>query len=110
MNKGDIILIPFPFTDLSGNKNRPALILFDSDDDVTVCFITTRLKWQSEFDIPVQPTLLNGIKKPSLIRLSKIATIDKELILGKLGVLDDDYVESLNNNLVRLFKLKLSKI
>jgi len=110
MNKGDIILIPFPFTDLSGNKNRPALILFDSEDDVTVCFITTRLKWQSEFDIPVQPTLINGIKIPSLIRLSKIATIDKELILGKIGVLDDDYVESLNNNLVRLFKLKLSKI
>lgn len=110
MNKGDIVLIPFPFTDLSGNKNRPALILFDSEDDVTVCFITTQLKWKSAFDIPVQPSPVNGIKKPSLIRLNKIATIDKDLILGKLGSLDDQYLKLLNKNLVRLFKLDLSKI
>lgn len=58
MNKGDIVLITFPFTDLSGNTNRPALILFDSEDDVTVCFITTQLKWKSAFDIPVQPSLV----------------------------------------------------
>ena len=44
MNKGDIVLIPFPFTDLSINKNRPAVILIESEDDVTVCFITTQLK------------------------------------------------------------------
>ena len=45
MKKGDIVLIPFPFTDLTGTKNRPALILIDSDEDVTVSFITTQLKW-----------------------------------------------------------------
>ena len=110
MNKGDIVLIPFPFTDLSGNKNRPALILVDSEDDVTVCFITTQQKWKSAFDIPIQPSPVNGIKKPSIIRLSRIATIDKELILGKLGLLDDHFLKLLNSNLVRLFKLDLSEI
>jgi mRNA interferase MazF len=89
MNKGDIVLIPFPFTDLSGNKNRPAIILIVSDDDVTVCFITTQLRRQSEHDISIHPSTLNGLKKPSLIRLNKIATIDKELIIGRLGVLDN---------------------
>ena len=110
MNKGDIVLIPFPFTDLYGNKNRPALILVDSEDDVTVCFITTQQKWKSAFDIPIQPSPVNGIKKPSIIRLSRIATIDKELILGKLGLLDDHFLKLLNSNLVRLFKLDLSEI
>jgi len=105
MNKGDIVLIPFPFTDLTGNKNRPAVILIESENDVAVCFITTQLKWQSAYDIPVKPTELNGLKKPSLIRLSKLATIDKELIIGRLGVLDDQYQKRLNSNLIRLLKL-----
>jgi mRNA interferase MazF len=108
MKKGDIVLIPFPFTDLTGNKNRPAVILVESEDDVIVCFITSQLKWQSAFDIVVQPTKLNGIKTSSLIRLSKLATIDKELIIGRLGVLDNQYTDQVNKNLIRLFKLSLS--
>lgn len=105
MIKGDIILIPFPFTDLSGNKNRPAVILIDSEDDVTVCFITAQLKWQTEFDIVLDPTDLNGLKKPSLVRLNKFATIDKDLIIGRLGSFDDNYINLLNSNLIRILKL-----
>lgn len=105
MNKGDIILIPFPFTDLSGNKNRPAVILIDSEEDVTVCFLTTQLKWQTEFDITVKPSDLNGLKKVSLVRLSKFATIDKDLIIGRLGSFDDNYINLLNINLMKILNL-----
>ena len=106
MNKGDIVLIPFPFSDLTGNKNRPAIVLIDSLDDVTICFITTQLKWQSDFDVIVQPTKLNGLKKTSLIRLNKIATVDKELIIGLLGQLDNTYTRQLDDNLIKLLKFK----
>jgi len=41
MNKGDIVIIPFPFTDISGIKNRPALLLADGEVNITVSFITT---------------------------------------------------------------------
>lgn len=86
MNKGDIVLMPFPFTDLSGIKNRPALILVDGESDITVSFITTQLKWQEEFDVKIEALKTNGLKKTSLIRLSKLATIDKDLVIGNLGI------------------------
>ena len=88
MQKGDVILIVFPFTDLSGNKLRPALVLAETPDDLTVLFITTQLKWKEETDVTILPDSNNGIKKQSLLRISKIATIDKTLVKGKLGFIN----------------------
>jgi mRNA interferase MazF len=105
MQKGDIVLIPFPFTDLSGNKLRPAVILHANDFDITVCFITSQLKWKESSDIAIEPSKINGIKVPSLIRISKIATLDKNLALGKLGELSEEHLSVLNHNLKKLFGL-----
>jgi|AntRauTorckE6833_2_1112554.scaffolds.fasta_scaffold06701_1 mRNA interferase MazF len=106
MKKGDLVLIPFPFTNLTGAKNRPALILIDSDDDITVSFITTQFKWQNRFDISLEPSDENGLKKTSLIRLSKITTIDKEMVIGKLGQLTGLEIEEVNRGLIELLDLK----
>lgn len=105
MNKGDVVLIPFPFTDLSGIKNRPALILVGGETDITVSFITTQLKWQEDFDVKIEPTPTNGLKRTSLIRLSKLATLDKDLVIGKLGNLLQDELTSVDKNLVKIFRL-----
>jgi len=85
MAKGDIVLITFPFTDLTGSKLRPAVVLEDTSPDLTVCFITTQLQWQEVTDVQLFPTSMNGLKKQSLIRTSKIATLDKTLAQGLLG-------------------------
>ena len=105
MKKGDIVLISFPFTDISGNKNRPAIILINSDEDITVCFVTTQLKWQSDYDIIIHPSISNRLKKTSLIRLNKFATLDKNLVIGLLGELDNNYIEILNRNLIEILEL-----
>ncbi len=106
MKKGDIVLLSFPFTDLKGKKVRPDLIIVVSELDVIVAFITTQLKWQSQFDMKLESDNLNGLKKTSLLRLSKITTLDKDLILGKLGELNQDSLHQINNNLINLLQLK----
>jgi mRNA interferase MazF len=105
MKKGDIVLLPFPFTDLSGQKNRPTVILIDNDSDITVAFISTRIHWKAETDILLQPTAGNGLKKESLIRLSKIATLDKDLILGRLGEISPFDMNTMDKNLRALLNL-----
>jgi mRNA interferase MazF len=99
MAKGDIVLITFPFTDLSGTKLRPAVVLIDSPEDLTVCFITTQTQWQENNDLLINPTTTNGLRNPSLIRINKIATLDKTLAKGLLGKLDLSETASLNNSL-----------
>jgi mRNA interferase MazF len=105
MKKGSIFLIPFPFTDLKGSKIRPAVVLCMSDLDVTICFITSELKWDSEHDISILPSQNNGLKVPSLIRIGKIATIQTNLVLGELGELSNIEMAELNRGLKKLFQL-----
>ena len=105
MAKGDIVLITFPFTDLSGSKLRPAVILVDSTFDITVCFITTQLQWQEATDVQLTPMPSNGLRKQSLLRTSKIATLDKILAKGLLGKLTTNELTELNNKLKALFLL-----
>ena len=106
MRKGDIVLIPFPFTDLTGSKKRPALILLSSSLDVTVSFISTQLHWQEPTDLLLQPDATNGLKKPSLIRSGKIATIDKALVIGRLGSINAKQVKELDKKLIQLFDIQ----
>ena len=105
MTKGDIVLITFPFSDLSGTKLRPAIVLFQNDTDVPVCFITSKLDWKGEFDMTLNPSVENGLRKKSLIRVAKIATLDKSFAKGLLGRLTQEELMLLNKKLTELLLL-----
>jgi len=105
MVKGDIVLITFPFTDLSGSKLRPAVILTSSNLDLTVCFITTQIGWQEPTDVFLLPSKINGLKAKSLVRTSKIATLDRSLAKGLLGRLIQTELSDLNSKLKQMFQL-----
>ena len=105
MPKGEIILIPFPFTDLTDTKIRPCLVLIEAQNDVTVSFITTQTGWNDPASQEISPSIENGLKKESLIRLNKIATIDKDLVIGKIGVLNKIELNAVNQKLIAVFQL-----
>lgn len=105
MTKGDIVLITFPFTDLSGTKLRLAIVLVAADADVTVCFITSQLDWKDYSDIVLDPSVENGLRKQSLIRVAKIATLDRSLAKGLLGKLTPGELNLLNEKLKELLQL-----
>ena len=105
MKQGDLVLVPFPFTDLTGNKVRPALVLVTTSRDVTLAFITTQIQWQEPTDLLLMPNGSNGLKKASLVRLSKLATIDSELVQGRLGEIAMSDLSLIHQNLRVLFQL-----
>jgi len=108
VNKGDIVLISFPFTDLTGSKLRPALILVVSELDIVVAFITSQSKWSDEHSVRVLASQINGLKVDSLVRLNKIMTIDKDLLHGKLVSLNEVEIAEIDKNLISMFRIKNS--
>ncbi len=108
MSKGTIVLVPFPFTDLSGNKVRPCLILHEqkNGEDCIVSFISSvKQKKGSVYNVKIKATSANGLKADSLIKTDKIATLQKKIMLGELGVIEPSLMKIVDANLKRIFGL-----
>ncbi|MCE4617478.1 MAG: type II toxin-antitoxin system PemK/MazF family toxin [Desulfurococcales archaeon] len=105
--KGRIVLIYFPFTNLTGRKLRPALVLYDSGRDVVVAFISSRIeKYKPETDILISKSHpefhLTGLKTDSVLKLSKIATIHKRLIAGEIGTIGEQLRNVINQKIIKV--------
>lgn len=107
MKKGDFVLVPFPFTDLSGSKIRPALVLIETEFDITAAFVSTQLRKKRETDLLLLPSAINNLKSQSVVQLNKIVTLKKQLILGKLGSLDAERFSELDSNLMKLLQINI---
>ena len=105
MKKGDVVLIKFPFTDLTGSKLRPALVLFESGDDVMVSFITSVFPARLTGDVTLSKNEQNGLKKDSILRLAKLATLNKNLIAGRLGTFSQEELKEVNRGLRDIFQI-----
>ncbi|RKX69511.1 MAG: type II toxin-antitoxin system PemK/MazF family toxin [Spirochaetes bacterium] len=103
----DIILVPFPFTDLTTNKKRPALIIspdeYNRGLDVIIAFITSNIKSPNKMgDYQIQDWKISNFPKPSMLRM-KFATIDTSIVKKKLGVLSDTDKEEFRKLLMSFF-------
>ncbi len=104
-NKWDIILVPFPFTDLKTTKKRPALVispnLYNKGPDIIIAFITSQLDGNKRLgDYLIKEWGDAKLPKPSMIRM-KFATIDQSIVVKKLGKLTAPDIKSFQKQLIQ---------
>jgi len=105
--KGKIVLVPFPFTDLTAAKLRPALVIYEGQKDVVLAFISSKVPSElSDADVSVTKNHTEaGLKVDSVIKLDKIATVLKDLIVGELGELDEELRSEVNRKLKKMLEM-----
>ena len=108
--KGKIVLVPFPFTDLTAAKLRPALVIYEGEKDVVMAFVSSKIPSElSEVDILITKNQTSfrkaGLKVDSVIKLDKIATVLKDLIVGELGEVDEKLKQEVNQKLKRIMEI-----
>jgi len=82
---GDLVLVAFPYTGGTQARNRPALVILDTgNDDVVVARVTTQM-YRTPQDASIVDWQGSGLLAPSVVRLHKMATLEKVLIRRRLG-------------------------
>ncbi len=110
MTKGKVVLVPFPFDDLSATKVRPALCLTNpvgKYSHIILALITSQIPTDLlETDIVLDTThpdfSASGLHKPSTIRLDHLMTVRKSLIQRELGTLSSDTQDKIAEKLCKL--------
>ncbi|MHB8604189.1 MAG: type II toxin-antitoxin system PemK/MazF family toxin [Thermoplasmatota archaeon] len=91
LEAGDLVLVPFPFTDLSSAKQRPALVLSDAavnaaSADVVVCALTSNLANSPHSVLVSDADLERGkLAKPSRVKVAKVATLQRSIVRKKFA-------------------------
>ena len=114
MNRGDIVLIKYPFTDSSSDWLRPALVI-SSDAHVTTnpdaifMYISSSIDNPRLTDIVVEEQhpefRQSGLKRPSTIKCNKIVTLSKVLATRKLGAAGPTILREIKTKLPQILGL-----
>ncbi len=113
--RGDIVLVPFPNSDLTPGKLRPALILYEDaiENETAIAYISSKVPIiPSPCDVLVtrgSPSFgESGLKLNSVIKLNKITTIKNYFITGLLGSADEDIQVEVNKAIDACLKFPTS--
>jgi len=104
----DVIVVPFPFTDSSKDKRRPALVLSQKTDfgskieQSVLAMITSQKNDSWPLDVSIKNRKQSGLTAPSVVRM-KIFTLDNRFILRKIGHLSKTDQNQVKKSLTSLF-------
>ena len=104
--KGDVVVVPFPFSDLSQAKRRPALIISKLEgDDLILCQITSQsikdIYAISLSDIDFET---GSLKQISNVRPNRIFTVDSHIVLYKVGNLKIEKLKEIIEKIVEIIR------
>jgi mRNA interferase MazF len=95
---GDIVLLPFPFTDLSAAKRRPALLLKSLGEfgDWLCLPVTTQGSHVASLSLREADFADNGLPHASWVRLNRPTVLNEAIMLGRIGSLRTDAVATIH--------------
>lgn len=109
ISQKDIVLLPYPFSNLQERKVRPAIIVSNNNfnrmcPDCIALPLTSVLR-EDAFSIPLnQKDMKNGkLVKPSCIRIDKMFSVEKKLVQFKIGTVSDFFFDKLKSELIEVF-------
>jgi mRNA interferase MazF len=104
--KGDVVIFPFPFSDLSSTKKRPALVIAAlSGDDAILCQITSKsIKDLYAISLLESDFKSGSLQQESNIRPNRLFTADSSLILSTIGHLVDAKVVEVTNKIIKIIR------
>lgn len=105
--RGQVVVVEVPFSDHSGTKPRPAMIVSADDfhrdlPDIIVCPISSQPRYHNRpgpGDCPLRGWRGVGLRHPSTLRVSKLLAIDKRIIRRTLGMVSEEDLASANARL-----------
>jgi mRNA interferase MazF len=104
--KGDIVVLPFPYSDLSVSKRRPAMVLANlKGDDIILCQITSQFV-KDDYSITLNNSdfITGSLNKPSNIRPNRLFTAEKSIIVRKAGTVNRKVFESVTSKLFEILQ------
>lgn len=103
---GDVLLLPFPFSDLSGRKQRPALVMaMDPDYQDLLCMMITSVVGSSAWEVPIVHWKEASLLRPSVARIPRLFTVNSIIVRRKLGTLEPGDFETIKNQLALFLQL-----
>jgi len=109
VNQKELILLPYPFSNLEGTKVRPALVVSNNSfnkksDDCIMVPLTSVIK-DEPYSVTIEQENLSAGKllKPSRIRADKIFCVEKNLITMKIGKINENSFEKVKQEMFRIF-------
>jgi mRNA interferase MazF len=102
--RGDVVVATLSYSDFSGSKRRPALVVAAPDGlDPVLCLITSRVRGDS-FDVPITKAdfATGGLRGDSNVRACHVFTLDSSIIDYKAGTLKDDKVKEVTARIIEM--------